>query len=447
MSGTDRSGERHSPPGGPGAPGGPDGPGAVREPDAASHQAVEPLLGAWALAVCTPEEAAHVDRHLGGCTTCAKEAVLLQEAVELLHPAENLDLDPGLRTRVLRAGLARRPAPVPVPDWAAPYDAETARLDALLADIGGAEWRAPVRLRWHEDDRPISRRTTVAAVIGHLMSVDGLVAVALGLDDPLGPGVPYGLDPVQRTETYRRLSTLPPTSAVRTLWREQSHRLVRTAARLAGGDPRPDGPRPPAHPGGPPVPVSAARRRPDLSGVAAAPVSYGAFALPLGDALVDRAFECWIHASDIAAAVDYPYGPPAACHLHRIIDLTARRLPGAAHARGRAGAPRYPGGPHAGPGPVLRLEVEGAGGGEWLIPLDRAPGDGERPDGGGGPSGARGGHGLPEGREVAHVALDGFEFCRLAAGHVSPEEATAGSTGDRDAVMAFLTATAALSRM
>ncbi|NEE50157.1 immediate early protein, partial [Streptomyces sp. SID8455] len=78
------------------------------------------------------------------------------------------------------------PARIPVPDWATPYDAETARLDALLRDIGDSEWHAPVRLQWFEDERPATRRTTVAGVIGHLMAVDGLVSAALGLDDPLG---------------------------------------------------------------------------------------------------------------------------------------------------------------------------------------------------------------------------------------------------------------------
>ncbi|KPC90164.1 hypothetical protein ADL27_37240, partial [Streptomyces sp. NRRL F-6602] len=37
------------------------------------------------------------------------------------------------------------------------------------------------------------------------------------------------------------------------------------------------------------------------------------------------------------------------------------------------------------------------------------------------------------GRAVAHVALDGVEFCRLAAGHVQPREAAAGQDGGMDA--------------
>ncbi|GAA3302202.1 hypothetical protein GCM10020295_47350 [Streptomyces cinereospinus] len=49
--------------------------------------------------------------------------------------------------------------------------------------------------------------------------------------------------------------------------------------------------------------------------------------------------------------------------------------------------------------------------------------------------------------EVAHVALDGVEFCRLAAGRVSPDEAAAGQLGDREAIRDVLLAAASLSRM
>ncbi len=418
-----------------------------------SHRALKSLLGAWALAACSPWEAEAVELHLGDCGACAEEALLLRDAVGLLHPVESLDLDPGLRTRVLESSLARRPPRIPVPVWAAPYDAETARLDALLQDIDAPEWHAPVRLRWYEDDLPVSRRTTVAAVLGHLLTVDGLVAVALGLPDPLGTHTPSGLDPVKRTKAYWHAASAPPTSAIRIPWRAQSHRLVRTAASAAGSTP--DGAGRTGH-------GAAEHGRTDFRGpghgvpqhgtaaddVAARPVPYGDFVLPLRDALVDRAFECWIHASDIAAAVDYPYGWAAPRHMHAIIELTARRLPGALAARrgrrcGPAGHPQ-----HAadGSGRMLRLEIEGAAGGEWLVALDAAAGMESALIGGHRTRGRTAATG-PFGREVAHVALDDFEFCRLAAGHISPAEAAAGSTGDRHAIADVLTAVASLSRM
>jgi hypothetical protein len=372
-------------------------------PLALEHPVLKSLLGAWALSACSPEETAAVEEHLGDCGNCADEARRLREAVGLLHPPESLDLDPSLRTRVLETCLDRRPPLIPVPDWAAAYDAETARLDALLQDFGDSEWHAPVRLRWYDGKAATSRRTTVAGVIAHLLAVDGLVARALGLDDPLGETEAERPTPAGRTEAYWRASHFPPTRSVRGPWREQSHGIVRTAA-FTG------------------------------SGAGRMSVPYGDFELPLHAAMTDRAFECWVHAEDIADAVDYPYEPPSGRHLNRMIGLAARVLPQVLAERRRAGlaAPARPG-RHlvtAGePGRTLRLEIEGSGGGEWLIPLD-SPAATPSTD-----------------LEVAHVALDGVEFCRLAAGHVSPDEAAAGQDGDREAIRDVLFAAASLSRM
>ena len=366
------------------------------------HRVLKALLGAWALAACSAAETAAVEEHLGECGACADEALRLRGAVGLLHPVEPLDLDPGLRTRVLTSSFDRRPPRIPVPVWATPYDAETARLDALLQDIGDAEWHAPVRLRWFEGDGPTSRRTTVAGVIAHLLTVDGLVAAALGLDDPLTGETAKPMTPAARTEAYWKSSHFPPTRAIRSPWREQSHNLVRTVSFTGGG-----------------------------TGKLA--VSYGDFELPLHDAMLDRAFECWVHAGDIAEAVDYPYDPPSPRYLNRMIDLAARMLPVVLAERRRHGLASPGSGRHlvgAGePARSLRLEIEGHGGGEWFIALD-----------------SPGAVGSAE-REVAHIALDGVEFCHLAAGHVSPEEAAAGQLGDREAIRDVLFATASLSRM
>ncbi|WAL96162.1 zf-HC2 domain-containing protein [Streptomyces sp. Je 1-369] len=384
------------------------------EPLVLEHRVLKSLLGAWALAACSTEEATAVEEHLGDCGPCAEEALRLRDAVGLLHPEESLDLDPGLRTRVLESCLGRRPPRIPVPEWAVPYDAETARLDALLQDIGDAEWHAPVRLRWFDDDGPVSRKTTVAGVISHLLAVDGMVGLALGLDDPLGPQVRVAQDPSHRTEAYWRASHFPPTRAVRTPWRDQTHELIRTVSFAGGGS------------GRLPVPYGTV---PVPGGTG--PEQQQTIELPLRDSLVDRAFECWIHAGDIADAVDYPYAPPAPRHLHRMIDLAARLLPGTLAERRRSGLATPPRRLVAAgaPGRSLRLEIEGLGGGEWLIPLDSPAATGSRE------------------HEVAHVALDGVEFCRLAAGHVSPEEAAAGQDGDREAIRDVLFAAASLSRM
>ncbi|MVO86105.1 MDMPI N domain containing protein [Streptomyces sp. p1417] len=379
--------------------------------DGLDHHVLKSLLGAWALSACSAPEATAVEEHLGTCGPCAEEALRLRDAVGLLHPEESLDLDPGLRTRVLESCLGRRPPRIPLPEWAAPYDAETARLDALLRDIGDAEWHAPVRLRWFEDDVPVNRKTTVAGVIAHLLAVDGLVGAALGLTDPLGVDAPPVPDPTRRTETFWGASRFPPTRAVREPWRDQTHELIRTVSFAGGGSGR--------------LGVE--------YGVAGARGAEGCrtFTVPLRDSMVERAFECWIHAEDIAEAVDYPYEPPSPRHLHHMIDLAARMLPVTLAERRRAGraAPSRELVAAGAPGRSLRLEVEGVGGGEWFIPLD-----------------SPGASGSAE-CEVAHIALDGVEFCRLAAGHVAPEEAAAGQMGDREAIRDVLFAAASLSRL
>lgn len=389
------------------------------------HATLKSLLGAWALAACSRDETLAVEVHLTDCASCAEEALRLRDAVGLLHQEDSLDLDPLLRARVLEGCLGRRPARIPVPEWAGPYDAETARLDALLRDLGDGYWNEPVRLQWF-DGAPVVREFTVRQVIAHLIAVDGLVGRALGLpqqtvdtasDDATER---YGLDrprplslgraadevelprsPAERTAAHWAAHRNLPGATLRLLWRGQSHRLVRTVA-FAG------------------------------EGVAGLPVDYGDFELPFQDAFVDRAFACWTHAADIAEAVDYPlYDKPATGHLRRMIGLTAGKLPGVLAARRRAGLAVSPARLVAAgsPGRSLRLEIEGDGGGEWLLPLD-SPGAVASPD-----------------HQVAHVAMDSLEFCQLATGRVVPERVAAGAVGDREAVRDVLYATASLSRM
>ncbi|MFD3530216.1 maleylpyruvate isomerase N-terminal domain-containing protein [Streptomyces sp. NPDC058664] len=376
-------------------------PGVEPEPEVPvlSHGVLKSLLGAWALSACSAGETQAVEDHLTACAPCADEALRLRDAVALLHEDRDLDLDPLLRSRVLENCLGRRPARIPIPGWVTPYDAETARLDALLRDIGESEWHAPVRLKWYEEDRVVRRKATVAGVIGHLLAVDGLVSTALGLDDPLGAGTPE-LSPTERTEAFWSGLDRPANRSLREPWREQSHTLIRT--------------------------VSFAGR-----GVADLTVTYKDFALPLRDSLLERAFECWVHAEDIAQAVAYPYAPPSGPHLHDMIDLAARLLPAALAGRRRSGlaAPARHLVAAGAPGRSLHLEVEGAGGGHWYIALDSPAAVGS-PD-----------------HAVAQVAMDGVEFCQLMAGHVSPEEAAAGQDGDREAIRDVLSAAASLSRL
>ncbi|WP_374705567.1 zf-HC2 domain-containing protein [Streptomyces sp. AJS327] len=367
------------------------------------HAVLKSLLGAWALAASSPAETRAVEEHLSGCAACAEEALRLRDAVGLLHPEDNLDLDPRLRSRVLEGCLERRRPRTPVPEWAAPYDAETARLDALLRDMAADEWRAPVRLRWFEDERQTGADTTVSGVIAHLLAVDGLLAGALGLPDPLGDGPeersPDGPDE-RTTALWRSLAPDERPSTVLGAWREQSHSVVRTVSF---------------------APHLGAERE----------LPYRDLRLPLRDAFLERAFECWVHAGDIAEAVDYPHGLPLPEHLHQLVDLSVRLLTESLAGRRRSGlaAPPRRLAAVGAPGRTLRLEVEGSGGGLWHVPLD-SPGAAST-----------------EGEEVAHIALDCVEFCQLAAGHVPPRDAAAGQEGDPEAIREVLFAAASLSHL
>ncbi|MER7849826.1 zf-HC2 domain-containing protein [Kitasatospora sp. NPDC096077] len=403
------------------------------------HDALRSLLGAWSLGACPPREAAELEQHLRGCPECAEEAARLREAAGWLSLDEPLDQPGSLRQQVLDWCLARRPAELPVPAWGMPYTAETAKLDALLRDLGPEEWQEVAELPWHGG----TERLRPAEVLGRLTAVDGVLALALGLPDPV-PGTLTGLlpgalpDPLTRpgsgpgdgpaagrrvppqeaavpaprvppqggryaavaARSARLLAdqaALPPQS-VRARWRQQTHDLVRSAALAPQGS---------------------------------TPVDLGFAVLPLRDAFVDRALECFVHGEDVARAVAYPYAPPAPQHLRQMVELVVRLLPGAlaglrATRPEPAGVPVAPGAPVG--GRRLRLVVDGPAAGEWLVPLD------------GGQAGPA------DGEPVASMVLDGLELCQLAAAHRDPDRLPVGEHGDRAAVREVLHALPLLSR-
>ncbi|MGW4891453.1 zf-HC2 domain-containing protein [Kitasatospora sp. NPDC004240] len=414
--------------------------------DGERHEALRSLLGAWALGACPHREAAEVEKHLADCRECAEEATRLRDAAGWLSEDEPLDQPVALRQQVIDWCLARRPAQLPVPAWGVPYTAETAKFDALLRDLGPEEWQEVADLPWHGG----TERLRPAEVLCHLAAVDGYLALALGLPDPVpgGPGVqgaPGG--PVPRRvppqdggaapafprvppqggpwagiagRTARLAAELAGRSpeSVRALWRRQTHELVRSAALAPQGN---------------------------------TPVDYGFARLPLRDAFIDRAFECFVHGEDVARAVAYPYEPPAPQHLRQMIDLAVRMLPLALAALraggdggGSSSGPVPASAPGSGPGRQLRLVIDGPAAGEWLIPLDGPTGGADDPaDRVTGHALLRGG---PPGEPVAAMVLDGLEFCQLAAAHRDPDRLPVGEHGDRAAIREVLRAAPLLSR-
>ncbi len=366
------------------------------EPTELEHEALRGLLGAWALRACPQGEGAELERHFADCPDCAEEGARLRHAATRLSADAPLDQPDGLRQQVIDFCLSRRTAELPLAPWAGPYAAETAKLDALLRDLGREEWQEVAELPWHGG---VLRRRP-AEVLDHLAAVDGLLAAALGLPDPvpadearvpaqrIGPAEPWaGLQ--DRSERLSALHEDWSPDAVRTHWRRQSLEIIRTV------DPQ-----------------------------SRVEVDYGFARLPVQDAFVDRALECWIHGEDVARAVDYPYPGPSPQHLRRMIDLAARMLPVALAGR-RVTA--YAGtGVESRPGRRLKLVIEGPAAGEWLIPLD--PAAAEEPE------------------TVAELVIDGVEFCQLAAAHRDPARLPVGEYGDREAIREVLTALPLLSR-
>jgi uncharacterized protein (TIGR03083 family) len=292
------------------------------------HDEVLDLIGAWALDACDPEEAAQVDAHLSGCATCAAEARRLRSAASWLAADRVVPAPPALRHRVLATAQAARPAAL-MRTLVGAYAGQAALLDRLLGAVRADDWA-----------RPDPRHETVGGVVAHLAGNDAMLAADLGLTVlPLPEG---------------------PADQVHAAWRAQSRLIVDGLAGRSGGL---DQPVRLAHTGPPPV-------------------------RPLRDALVQRAFETWIHLDDIGAVFGRGTTTPPPEQVRRIVDLAAALLPGGL-ADGSTG--------------TVRLVLEGTGGGEWTLPC--GPGD------------------------DATIYADAVEFTRLVANRRGADSLAHSATG------------------
>jgi uncharacterized protein (TIGR03083 family) len=283
--------------------------------DTESHETVAELIGAWALAACSPAEAELVEVHLSTCPACAREARELREAAADLGGAY-LRPPAGSLARLRAAAQARRRPATATPTYAAPYAAQVAALDLLLSDLAPEDWHRTAAYG----------ELTVRDLVAHLAATDGLIAAGLGL--PVQPPVEPGEKVAARTAAVLRQERKRSAEQTRQSWRAQADAVCRA---LVG------------HPS--PRTATAALGRP----------------LPLADALAARAFETWIHAEDIAAATGRPAVPPLPEHVHPMADFAARLLPRVTARRVAPPHDRY-----------VRLHLTGAGGGTWTVPLDPA---------------------------------------------------------------------------
>ncbi|GLZ03863.1 hypothetical protein Acsp03_13290 [Actinomadura sp. NBRC 104412] len=387
----------------------------------ASHRDVAPLLAAWAIGACSPQEAALVREHLADCAECADESRRLIASTNPATPQAPDDPLPdspmpgapvpvpddpklvpgGLRARVLGAAVGRRaPAPV-VPEFAAPYAAQVSVLDALLAELSAGEWATTVIYDWNVQD-----------VVAHLSATDRLLLEQLpamsqgdtgdadrrsgasgndvrgngGRRDASGlgsggPGVRAGAGSPQegagrsgveggggenRVEAYTaeaiRFERGRRVEETWGSWRSQARELC---ARLNA--------------------LEAGRKVNILQ------------PMRLDNAVVARAFETWVHSTDIAKVVGRNLPAPLPQHLHAIAALGVRALPAAWSLRGLSPEGR------------ARVVLDGPGGGDWLVTLG---GDGAA-------------------APVVTLRMDALEFCMLAADRRDPSSVAASISGDQ----------------
>lgn len=295
-------------------------------------------LGAWAVGGMDEQEAALVEEHLAACPQCAAEAARLRSAAAWLGTDRVQSPPARLRATVLAQAWARRPPSV-VTTLVGAYREQVDQLDRVLERLTAGDWR-----------RTLPRHDDLSGLITHLTGNDAMLASDLEL-------------PVVSAEPGVG-------GSVRSAWRAQAEVLVAGLAGVSADRPvRLAGPGP------------AIRR-------------------PLPDALVQRAFETWIHREDIARVIGVVDHHPSRQQIHRIIDLAIALLPGALEAHGVARA--------SGMG---RLMVDGPGGDEWTFPL--------------------GGHARASDDVEVTIITDPVEFTRLVANRRTEHTLRYEVRGDR----------------
>ncbi|OHV29076.1 hypothetical protein BCD49_36765 [Pseudofrankia sp. EUN1h] len=331
------------------------------------------FLAEQAMDLCGADEARLIAGHTSACPTCADALASITAEAEwrevddlLLALGDVGELPDAPVPARLRAPARARRRPAPrVPAFAAPFAAAAGILESVLAEVGDDALRGPSPvLTWRVGD-----------LVAHLAAGNALLATALGVAVEPPPGSAVGL--VGHTERLLAWVTGWPRERVQALWR---HDVEAIAARL-NAEPE------------------LASRHVEVDGVR----------LPVADQLTARAFETWVHARDIAAAVGMRVPAPPVDSLGAMADLAARLLstlpPRAATA----------------PAGTVRLTLTGPGGGSWLVQV-----------------GGEGAADLPTAdRPEAELTLDTVEFCLLVADRVHPARLDAEIFGD-DALAAEL---------
>jgi uncharacterized protein (TIGR03083 family) len=273
-----------------------------------------------------------------------------------------------LRDRVLSAARAARsagvavPVPLKVPPLGALREAADA-FDDLLSGLRPEHWRLPVL-----------RDLDVQGLVGHLIGVERDVQRSLRGDPAVADS-----DHVASTQPAAVGQQGRAPDETRTEWRQAVDATLAAASDALAGQ----------------------------------VLALHGMRLPVGDLLVVRAFELWVHENDIRRAAGLATRTPEPSTLVLMTRLAVQLLP---HAALRAAALA---------GPVdLHLVLTGPGGGTWdLLLNDREPG---RPD------------------ELLLVT-DAEDFCRLVANRIASRDLALQAGGAVAHVDGVLAAAAALA--
>lgn len=288
--------------------------------------------------------------------------------------AEGDDPPAPSRPRLLAAARERRRPAASVKPWIAPFAGRVAAMDALLASASDADWGRVIVEGW-----------TLQELVAHLAAKDGLVARSVGAPVS-GPGV--GADEaMERTVEVQAFERTRSPEQTRGDWRAQADELCR---HLSSVDP-------------------------------ALTVAAGGTSLQVGDHLLVRMLETWVHTDDAAQIIGVRLPHPVAEHVHPAADFCARLVPWTMLMSGMDASGR-----------AVRLSLTGPGGGEWYVPLDMA----------GGAVVAR----PYRGEAVdSRITCDTVEFCFLLGGRRSPQAFDARIEGDDALARDVLVAAPALS--
>ncbi len=283
----------------------------------------------------------------------------------------------GLRERVMAASLLARavgqPAPA-VPDISAD-EAFARAADAfyeLLRTLSEQGWKTGAL-----------RGLDVQGLVGHLIGVEHDTHRALAGD----PAVADAEHVASTQDSAVRQAGRSP-ALTRDEWRRAAE-ITLELARAANGD------------------VAA--------GGCADRIAVHGIRLPLGDLLVVRAFELWVHDNDIRRAVGLAPSLPDPPVLRLMSDLAARMLPYAAARMDLR--------------PVdVHLVLTGPGGGTWDVAIGQGSGGQADP-----------------GQDGVAIVTDAAGFCRLAANRVTAAELNPYVTGDESRAAGVLTAASTLA--